>query len=82
MSNTEKTVTEATGAVSCCFSWPGTYGHECGKPAVEFAVKKSDLTKSGLFYAGRCAECKGHNSLENFNVVRFEKLNGQKNEWK
>ncbi len=67
----------------CGFAYPGTYGHECGAPAVCVAVSKSDSTKSGLFYGGRCAECRDVKcGPDNAGVIRFEPVNGQRNEWK
>lgn len=71
-----------TKIVKCGFAYPGTYGHECGKPAILFAVKRSNSTKSGFFYAGRCAECAKVQGLENRDVIWHEPLNGQKNEWR
>lgn len=67
----------------CGFAYPGTYGHECGKPAVCVAVLKSDRTKSGLFYAGRCAECKDETAgPDNRGITHFEPIADQRNEWK
>jgi hypothetical protein len=68
---------------TCSFSYPGTYNHECGKPAVLVFVKTSDSTVSGLFYSGRCAECAEANAgRDNQGVIRRETPNGQYNEWK
>lgn len=67
---------------TCSFSYPGTYNHECGKPAVVVFVKKSDSTKSGLFYTGRCAECaEAKAGDDNKRVIRREPVSGQTNEW-
>lgn len=69
----------------CGYAYPGTYGHECGAPAVCVAVKKSDLTRSGLFYSGRCAECRDATAGDdNRRILRFEPVNetAQVNEWK
>jgi hypothetical protein len=41
----------------CTFAPPGTYGHECGKPATLTMSRPSLNTKSGTFYAFRCEEC-------------------------
>lgn len=67
--------------VKCNFAAAGTYGHECSREAICFFVKKSDYTKSGYFYAGRCADCIEIRGGENDNTIRREPLAGQKNEW-
>ncbi len=82
MSETEKTLTKAAGLVSCIFAYPGTYGHECGKPAFCYFVKKSDITKSGEFFAARCEECAMAKGGENRNVIRRESIHGQVNDFK
>ncbi len=66
----------------CQFAYPCTYGHECGKPAVKIAVFETDLTKDGLFYAGRCDECSKVKGLENSGMLRFEEIGSQDNKWK
>lgn len=38
----------------CHNAQPGTFGHECGKPAVWVG------TKAGGFSSGFCADCKEH----------------------
>ncbi len=67
----------------CGFAYPGTYGHECGSPAVCVAVKRSELTVSGFFYSGRCASCRDEQcGDDNRAILRFEPVNGQRNDWK
>lgn len=67
----------------CSFAYPGTYGHECGGRAVCVAVKASESTKSGLFYSGRCAECREAKAGDdNLGILRFEAVGAQCNEWK
>lgn len=61
-------------SLTCCFAHAGTYGHECGKAASHVGVKKSDITKSGLYFARRCPECMTIKGGENSNVIRFEVL--------
>lgn len=56
----------------CSFAFPGTYGHECGAPAVKVGVKKSRETKNGIFYARRCAKCAEIKGGENTGVERWE----------
>lgn len=70
--------------MQCCFAHPGTYGHDCGKEAVKVAVKKSDLTSDGLFYAGRCLECAQIKGGENANIIRLESIDSSKhiNKWR
>lgn len=54
--------------IKCTFSAPGTYGHECGRPATHTAVRELRLTanlramgargsKDGMSYAPRCGAC-------------------------
>jgi hypothetical protein len=69
---------EAMRRERCSFAFPGTYGHECGKPAVCVAVKKSDITKSGFYFARRCPECAKEKGGENSNAIRFEQLDQAK----
>lgn len=65
----------------CGFAEKGTYGHECGKPAVIVAVKKSELTVDGLFYTGRCANHSQRKDGEGEGIIRLEPFNGQTNKW-
>jgi hypothetical protein len=69
---------------SCNFAWPGTYGHECGKPAVFAGLKRSDMTRDGIYWSRRCAECKDITGGENAGIERFEPLDPQRhrNRWK
>jgi len=80
--NDEKLTYDPVIDGKCHFSYPGTYNHECGKPAVVVFVKRVTSTKSGLFYSGRCADCAketcGH---DNEGTIRREPLNGQMNVW-
>jgi len=71
-------VAHASPVTVCTYAPPGTYGHECGKPATVVAVKTSD-TESGIYYAGRCkdhAHAPGH---DNAGIIRLEPINGQVN---
>lgn len=61
--------------VACGFAYPGTYGHECGAPAVVVGVKSSDLTKSGIYYARRCDKCAAIKGGENKGITRWEPFN-------
>ena len=65
----------------CGFAPEGTYGHECGKPAVTVCVSPSDNTTDGLFYSGRCALHANHEGRDNRKIIRFEPFNGQANRW-
>jgi hypothetical protein len=69
---------------TCSFAFPGTYGHECGAPAVCVAVKKSTMTKSGFYFARRCPACAKEKGGENSNAIRFEALDREAhvNAWK
>ncbi len=59
----------------CSFAFPGTFGHECGAPAVTVGIMKVDNTKSGIFFARRCANCAKIKGGENRGVTRFEPFN-------
>ena len=61
--------------ICCSFAHPGTYGHECGAPAVVVGVKPSDLTKAGIYYARRCDTCASIRGGENKGITRWEKFN-------
>lgn len=70
----------------CTFAFSGTYGHECGAPAVKVAVEtgvaKNDGLNSewvdGIFYAGRCEQCAAIKGGENAGRT-IEALNGHVN---
>ena len=63
----------------CTFAWPGTYGHECGKPAVAVAVEHGcEQWENGIYYAGRCKECAAIKGGENAGR-RIEPLAGHQN---
>jgi len=57
--------TKESVADHCTFAWPGTYGHECGKPAVIVGRKQSKYTQDGVYFAGRCARCAEIKGFEN-----------------
>lgn len=42
----------------CNYSQPGTYGHECGRPAVYALPLHSERNSSGVYYARRCNTCR------------------------
>ncbi len=58
----------------CSFAFPGTYGHECGRPAVVAGGRTSDMTTSGTYWAARCTECQGHKGGENTGIAAWEPL--------
>ena len=41
----------------CRYSHPGTWGHECGKPATLAQQVKGECTADGRYWLARCAEC-------------------------
>lgn len=41
----------------CTYAYPGTYGHECGRPATLAASRPSEHTANGIYWAARCADC-------------------------
>ena len=63
----------------CGFAHPGTYGHECGAPAVEAFVFPSELTRDGQYFTGRCEKCAKIRGGENAGLIRREPLGNQFN---
>lgn len=61
--------------LSCGFAYPGTYGHECGAKAILAGSRKSDLTKSGIYWAKRCASCAAEKGGENAGITNFVPFN-------
>lgn len=57
--------------IGCSFAAPGTYGHECGAPATKVGAKKSNLTKSGTYYARRCDDCAKIKGGDNIGIESF-----------
>ena len=59
----------------CSLAHPGTYGHECGEPAVAVAVFEGSwpMKPGTLFYTGRC-ETHAHDkrAWENAGMLRLE----------
>ena len=68
----------------CGFAYPGTWGHECGRPALFVALMKSELTKSGIFYAKRCAEHKDMREPYDSAILSVEDFDATKhiNQWR
>jgi hypothetical protein len=73
----------ATIDAKCGYAHPGTYGHECGRPALFAGARPSDKTANGVFYAARCAECKDLTGPDNHGITRWEPLDLAKhtNQW-
>lgn len=59
---------------TCSFAHRGTFGHECGKPAVVAGSRPSDLTTTGTYWAARCAECQCYRGGENTGITKWEPL--------
>ncbi len=57
--------------VGCGFAQAGTYGHECGAPATLVSPRKSDKTRSGVFWARRCDTCSKIVGGENIGLGAF-----------
>lgn len=55
----------------CGFAHPGTYGHECGSPAVVVGIRPSTDTKSGVFYARRCPVCAKFKGGDNLGIIEW-----------
>lgn len=68
----------------CWFAYPGTYGHECGKPATIAMSFKSERTIDGIFWANRCPECAKIRGGENSGFIESQPLNPSIhiNKWK
>ncbi len=73
-----------TQVASCGFAWPGTYGHECGAPAVLVGKIKSDTTRTGIYFARRCEACAAIKGGENAGLFGIEKYDpaAHVNQWK
>ena len=65
----------------CGFAYPGTYGHECGAPATQVFVFKSERTRDGLYFGPRCEECAKIQGGENAGVIRKEPFGDQYNQF-
>lgn len=61
-------------AATCSYAPPGTYGHECGRPAALMRARASTLTRSGWFYAARCDRCAYLNGPDNAGTTSPEPL--------
>jgi hypothetical protein len=61
-------MTDKPRAALCCYAHAGTYGNECGKPALFTRTRPSERTKSGVFYARRCADCVDLTGRENWGM--------------
>lgn len=60
---------------TCSLAHPGTFGHECGAPAVLIAVFNSTVKPGTLFYTGRCqAHAHDKRAYENAGMLRLEPL--------
>jgi hypothetical protein len=68
----------------CSYAQAGTYGHECGQPATLARAKKSEFTRSGTYWARRCAECATYTGRENWGLAAAVPLDpaAHVNEWK
>lgn len=67
----------------CWYSHLGSFGHECGKPAVVAGCKPSKDTKSGVFWTFRCAACAELPGQDNWGVKEWRPLHEAKpNEWR
>lgn len=67
----------------CHNSEPGTFNHECGKPAAWIGTKASALTTDGWYHSGYCDECKKHGTEARVVAKWIPYQSGVKfNEWK
>lgn len=74
----------AVVAHPCAYSAPGTYNHECGRPAVVAGARPSLRTVSGTYWCLRCEHCQDLTYRDNWGISRWEPLDPQRhrNEWK
>jgi hypothetical protein len=61
--------------MKCTNSHPGTFGHECGKPADRVGVQNSKFSADGLHRQPFCSKCAVH-GYEARTVVWWEDLDG------
>lgn len=55
----------------CTYAYPGTYGHECGKPATLAGTKAREYTRNGVYHALRCAECAEQTGRDNWGIRQW-----------
>lgn len=60
--------------IRCSLAPPGSFGHECGRPAQFVRASASERTRSGWFYAGRCGSCAYLPGGENIGTTAPEPL--------
>lgn len=53
---------------TCRFSHQGTFGHECGKPAVLAGPKPNSHTVSGIYWCLRCRRCSEEPGIDNWGI--------------
>ena len=58
----------------CSYAFPGTYGHECGKPATLAGTRPSECTRSGVYHAHRCAACATETGRDNWGIRQWMPL--------
>lgn len=69
---------------TCGYAPSGTWGHECGKPALFAGSRTSDKTVSGIYWASRCRDCIDLTGRDNQGIRYWEPIDHEKhrNEWK
>lgn len=69
--------------MKCAFAFPGTYGHQCGKPATLASKRESGATANGIFWSFRCEACAAIKGGENRGFTSWEPVdeNKQQNVW-
>ena len=68
----------------CSFAYPGTYGHDCGRPATLAGSRDSEHTVSGVYWAPRCESCAAEHGGDNRGVTEWVTFdaNLHRNEWR
>ena len=69
---------QTNGAFKCSYAYPGTYGHECGKPATLSGWRASAHTANGIYFAHRCAECSKARGVDNRGIGAWVPLDPEK----
>ena len=75
----------------CDYAAPGTYGHECGKPATLAASKPHERTPgmncepvNGIIWHLRCEQCRDATGRENWGLSNWQPYREEihVNKWK
>lgn len=73
-----------TNATRCTYAAAGTYGHECSRPALFVGIRASEHTRSGIYFARRCVECRDATGRENWGLRDWQAFDPARhvNQWR